>query len=549
MEKTNKILPDKNIRNTVKYILSIFHKNFTLNIYYFLYPTKLCIMILNQPVKIKIRTVNSGPAGNLSFIESSRDLPFSIKRVYYLYGLNENYSRGFHAHRTLYQCFMVLRGYVELHLEGSAGTFHFELSQPDDGVLIPPAYWREMHRLSSDTVIIVLASDDYDESDYIRNYDEFRSWLRSQNKEKAVPYVDLCRQLISFKDTESTLGQVIKSGHFINGPQVERFESDFASFIGVEYVIGVGNGLDALTLILDALGIGNGDEVIVCAAGFVATALAVSRLGAQPVFVDCLPDANMDPFKLKDALSERTKAIIPTHLYGFPAEMKAINKFAAEQNLHVIEDACQAHGAFYHGKACGSLGLAAAFSFYPTKNLGAFGDGGCVATDDKFLADRVRQLSNYGSLHKYQHDIIGYNSRLDELQAAVLRIKLPHLTEWNNRRKQLSATYDQAFKNIEGLELAHSISNTSPSLHVYAIRVKNGLRDKLASFLKDRNIETNIHYPVAIHQQNCYFERFSSLSFPEAEKWAKETLSLPLDASHIQSEIDRVCSEVSKFFK
>jgi dTDP-4-amino-4,6-dideoxygalactose transaminase len=504
-------------------------------------------MILNQPVKIKIRTVNSGPAGNLSFIESSRDLPFSIKRIYYLYGLNESYSRGFHAHRTLYQCFMALHGSVELHLEGPAGSFHFVLSQPNDGVLIPPAYWREMHNLSSDTVIIVLASDDYDESDYIRNYDEFRSWLHSQNIEKPVPYIDLCRQLVSFKDIESTLGQVVKSGRFINGPQVEKFEHEFASFIGVEYVIGVGNGLDALTLILDALGIGNGDEVIVCAAGFVATALAVSRLGAQPVFVDCLPDANMDPLKLKDALSERTKAIIPTHLYGFPAEMEAINKFGAEQNLPVVEDACQAHGAFYHGKACGSLGLAAAFSFYPTKNLGAFGDAGCVATDDKFLAGRIRQLSNYGSLRKYQHDIIGYNSRLDELQAAVLRLKLPHLTEWNNRRKQLSATYDQAFRDIEGLELAHPLVNTIPSLHVYPIRVKNGLRDKMARFLKDRNIETNVHYPLAIHQQKCYAEKFSNLSFPETEKWAKETLSLPLDAAHTQSEINQVCFEVRNF--
>jgi dTDP-4-amino-4,6-dideoxygalactose transaminase len=444
---------------------------------------------------------------------------------------------------------VALKGSCELHLEGRAGSFVFNLSDPSEGVLIPPAYWREMHELGPETLLMVLASDDYDEGDYIRNKDDFKSWLNGLSEVKQIPYLDLSRQPVPLKDTETSLMGVVRSGHFINGPQVGLFEKEFAESIGASHVVGVGNGLDALTLILAALGVGNGDEVIVCAAGFVATALAVSRLGAKTVFVDCLPDANMDPSTLKDAINERTKAIIPTHLYGFPADIDAIAEAALPRNIPVIEDACQAHGALYKGRYCGNLGLAAAFSFYPTKNIGALGDAGCVATNDDGLASKVRQLANYGASKKYQHDLLGYNSRLDELQAAVLRLKLPHLKEWNERRRHLSATYEQGLNGISDIAIPQISPKTSPCFYAYAVRVRNGRRQALIDYLKERGIETNIHYPVPIHRQNCYKDLYGDKAFPEAESWADETLSLPLTPYHSQNEINHVCKALLEFFE
>lgn len=506
--------------------------------------------MFNQPVKIKVRTISSGLAGNLSVVESSRDLPFSVKRIYYIHGLNHDVSRGFHAHRDLYQFMVAMHGSLELHLEGPAGTFSFKLSNPEEGVLIPPAYWREMHKLGPDTVIMVMASSDYNESDYIRDYDEFKEWLDSLHNEKPVPYLDLSRPSLPLKEIEEALNAVIKSGRFINGPQLHSFEKEFAESIGVKQVVGVGNGLDALTLILEALGIGRGDEVIVCAAGFVATALAATRLGAKPVFVDCRSDANLDPTKLRAAITERTKAVIPTHLYGFPADMESINSIAAQFDIPVIEDACQAHGAMLKGHFCGALGRAGAFSFYPTKNMGALGDAGCVATNDELLAGKIRQLANYGALRKYHHEMAGCNSRLDEMQAAVLRLKLRRLPEWNEKRRHLSTTYVEALKGIKGLGLPQGMTSGALSCwHVYEVRVKDGRRDELASFLAAHGVETNIHYPLPLHLQGVYAAEYGEQSYPEAEAWAAETLSLPLDASHTQEEIDLVCRRVREFFK
>lgn len=485
----------------------------------------------------------------LSVVESNRDLPFSIRRFYYIYGTEQDTKRGFHAHKKLYQLLLVLNGSVEFHLEGPAGKFIFDLSRPDEGILIPPGYWREMHGLSPETIILVMASEDYDERDYIRNYDDFKTWSANRHQISEIPYLDLKRSGLLLKDIERTVSEVVKSGQFIKGPNVEKFEREFAKFVGVEYAVGVGNGLEAIALILTALGVGPGDEVIVCAAGFIATALAVTKVGAKPVFVDCQADANLDPEKLEEACTQRTRAVIPTHLYGFPAEMDAINRWASPKGIKVIEDACQAHGSLYHGRQCGSLGDAAAFSFYPTKNMGALGDGGCVTTNDPQLAGLIRRLGNYGSIHKYQHELLGYNSRLDEIQAAILRLKLPLLPLWNERRRHLAATYEQALKDIQGLTVTSPKHDIIPNLHVYPVRVQEDKRDALITFLTERGIGSNIHYPLPIHKQKCYFEEYGDQSFPESEAWARQTLSLPLDASHSQAEIDFVCQALQDFFR
>jgi dTDP-4-amino-4,6-dideoxygalactose transaminase len=492
--------------------------------------------------------MDSGESGSLSFIEASRELPFAIRRTYYIYGGKEGEKRGFHAHKTLWQCLVVLQGSLILQLEGPEGSFSYPLSVPNEGVIIPPGYWREMHEMTKDTIVMVLASADYTENDYIRKYEDFNAWQNSAS-ERPVPYLDFTRYVDAFgSKLECAISDVVRSGRYINGPNVKAFEEEFAQFCGVEYAVGVGNGLSALMLILEALNIGSRDEVIVCAAGFVATPLAVSRRGATPVFVESLSNGNIDPDAVEEAITPATKAILLTHLYGTPADMDAVNDIAREHDLHVIEDACQAHGAFYKGRPCGGLGTAAAFSFYPTKNLGCFGDGGGVTTNDPAVAAKIRKLANYGSARKYHHEILGENSRLDEIQATVLRVKLPYLTKWNNRRRILARMYMGRLAEIPEILLPEYEETDEPAWHVYAIRVRGGRRDALRDYLESRGMETNIHYPIALHKQACYAASYANQCFPKAEAQADEVLSLPLDAMHSEQEIARVCNAIRSFF-
>ena len=443
---------------------------------------------------------------------------------------------------------MVTHGTVTLSLEGLAGNFSFDLSAASDAILIPPGYWREMSNFTKDTVIMVLASEDYTESDYMHDYNTFKQWLEDEKTRKVVPYLDFQRYYnLLGKDLEQKAADVIQSNYFINGSQKSAFEQEFAEFCGVRHCIGVGNGLEALVLTLEALDIHQGDEVIICAAGFVATPLAVSRVKGKPVFVDCEPGGNIDPLQIEQAITSATKAILLTHLYGIPAEMDAITAIGQKYNIPVIEDACQAHGALYKGRCCGSIGTAAAFSFYPTKNLGAYGDGGCVTTNDAALAEKIRKLSNYGASVKYHHEMLGTNSRLDEMQAALLRVKLPYLAQWNARRRELATIYERELSGIEGIVIPVAQDYTVPVWHVYAIRVKNGKRDALAAHLKEHCIGTNIHYPIALHEQDCYTKTYGTLIFAEAKAQAAEVLSLPLDAMHTNAEIMAVAASIKLF--
>lgn len=327
-----------------------------------------------------------------------------------------------------------------------------------------------------------------------------------------IPFVELSRH----RDAVLTaIERVAHSGAFILGAEVEAFEAEFAAFCDVPHCVGVGNGLDALHLTLRGWGIGSGDEVIVPSNTYIATWLAVSCTGAKPVPVE--PDAyyNIDPSRIADAITKRTKAIIAVHLYGEPADMVAICEIAKRRSIKVLEDAAQAHGAKLDGKRVGSLGDAAAFSFYPTKNLGALGDGGAVTTGDKVLADRVRLLRNYGSRIKYHNECRGFNSRLDELQSAVLRAKLPYLDQDNEMRRRLAARYDHAL----GQKSRNSV------YHLYVFRSPD--RDALVDHLRSCGVETLIHYPVPPHLQPAYGDqRFDAQ--PIAEDLAQTVVSLPL---------------------
>jgi dTDP-4-amino-4,6-dideoxygalactose transaminase len=338
--------------------------------------------------------------------------------------------------------------------------------------------------------------------------------------------------------------RVMDSGWYILGSEVEAFEAEFAAYCEVEHCMGVANGLDAIHLLLRAYNIGVGDEVIVPSNTFIATWLAVSQAGAKPVAVE--PDAltyNLDPSRIEAAISPRTRAIIPVHLYGQPADMDPIMAIAERHGLVVIEDAAQAQGARYKGRRVGSLGHAAATSFYPGKNLGALGDGGAVLTRDAAIAEQVRKLRNYGSTVKYRHDLPGYNSRLDEMQAAFLRVKLAVLDEWNQRRCKIAAHYTQALAALP-VSLPHVPEWADPVWHLYVVRTPD--RDALQVHLSQQNIATVIHYPLPPHKQACYPDYPHGL--PLAEKLAHEVVSLPMSPAQTPKETAHVVAAIHAFY-
>lgn len=341
-----------------------------------------------------------------------------------------------------------------------------------------------------------------------------------------VPFFDLQRLHHEIREPlEAAFHRVLDSGWFIMGPEVEAFEVEFAQYCGVQHCVGVGNGLDALHLLLRAYGIGQDDEVLVPANTFIATWLAVSHCGAIPVPVEpCSDTFNIDPDALAAAITPRTRAIIPVHLYGQPADMDFINAFARQHGLIVIEDAAQAQGAEYKGRRVGSLSNASATSFYPGKNLGALGDGGAVLTNDAAVADKVRLLRNYGSRIKYEHQDIGYNTRLDEMQAAFLRAKLGLLDDWNARRRELAGKYTTQLGNT-GLGLPRVPVWADPVWHLYVVRSPR--RDALRAHLEKHGISTVIHYPIPPHRQACY-PGYSNHRLPLTETLASEVLSLPM---------------------
>lgn len=349
-------------------------------------------------------------------------------------------------------------------------------------------------------------------------------------------------------DFDSAHRRVMDSGWYLLGREIEAFEAEFAAYCGAKHAVGVANGLDALHLILRAYGIGPGDEVIVPANTYIATWLAVSHAGAVPVPVEPDPQTcNLDPVRIEAALTPRTRAIMPVHLYGRPADMDPILDIARRRGLKVVEDNAQAHGARYNGRRTGGLGDAAGTSFYPGKNLGAFGDGGAVTTNDPELAARVRLLRNYGSKVKYEHEIQGFNSRLDELQAAFLRVKLGVLDEWNQRRAAVAERYRAAFADT-GLRLPAPSPVGGHVWHLYTVR--HAGRDRLRDFLEQAGVGTGIHYPIPPHLQPAYaFLGLREGAFPVSEKIHREILSLPMGphlSEDLQDQVIRaVCSALT----
>ncbi|MDT8068088.1 MAG: DegT/DnrJ/EryC1/StrS family aminotransferase [Terriglobia bacterium] len=362
-----------------------------------------------------------------------------------------------------------------------------------------------------------------------------------------IPFLDLQASYRELRtELDAAWHRVMNSGRYIMGAEVQTFEQEFAAYCGAKHCIGVANGLEALHLILRAYRIGPGDEVIVPSNTYIATWLAVSETGARPVPVEPrLHTANLDPQGIEAAITKRTKAILAVHLYGQPAEMDMICEIGRKHGLAVIEDAAQAHGGRWQGRRVGSLGDAAGFSFYPGKNLGCYGDGGAVVTSDDRLADAVRVLRNYGSREKYCNEVRGVNSRLDELQAALLRVRLGVVDKWNSRRRQLAARYQQALDRIPGLELPCVVEGSEPVWHLFVVR--HPRRDWLRQELERRGVQTLIHYPIPPHLSGAYAAHdIKRGALPIAEQLASEVLSIPIGPHLTLAQQDRVIEVITE---
>ncbi|NTV83265.1 MAG: DegT/DnrJ/EryC1/StrS family aminotransferase [Bacteroidales bacterium] len=364
-----------------------------------------------------------------------------------------------------------------------------------------------------------------------------------------VPFLDLKAQYKTIKDEiHAAINEVIENTAFAGGPFVAKFENEFAGFCGTKHAIGVGNGTDALWMSLVALGIGAGDEVITTPNTFIATAEAISLSGATPVFVDIDEKThNMNPALIEAAITPKTKAILPVHLFGQPADMDPIMAIAEKHGLQVVEDACQAHGAEYKGKKAGSIGAVGCFSFYPGKNLGAYGEGGGIVTNDDALAAKMRMFRDHGQAKKYYHDIIGWNARLDGIQGAVLNVKLKYLNNWNDARRKHAQDYTAGLSSIEGVITPQEADYARHVYHIYAIRVQE--RDKFMAYLGEKGISSGIHYPIPLHLQNAYaFMQKGPGSFPVAEKCASEYVSLPMFAELTDEQVAYITEQIKGYY-
>jgi dTDP-4-amino-4,6-dideoxygalactose transaminase len=364
-----------------------------------------------------------------------------------------------------------------------------------------------------------------------------------------IPFVDLKAQYLTIKEEiDSAINECISGSYFIKGEVVTSFENDFATFLDVKHCIGCGNGTDALEIILKSLNVGIGDEVIVPALSWIATAEAVNNVGAEPVFVDINRDTyTIDYAKIEDKITSKTKAIIPVHIYGCPADMDEILKIAKDNNLYVVEDCAQAHGAEYKGKKVGSFGIASAFSFFPSKNLGAFGDGGAIVTNNTEIAETSRKISDHGQLNeKHRHFIVGRNSRLDSIQAAVLAVKLKHLNDWNKRRQQAASFYVSALKDKTDFVLPIFNDEKKHVFHLFVIRCSD--RKNLIRHLDDKKISWGVHYPKPMPFLDAYFyKNHRNEDFSVALQATNDIISIPIYPEITSEQLDFVSEQLRNF--
>lgn len=501
----------------------------------------------NIPIKIKLETFSSVKDSQINVVEYQKHIPFLVKRNYIISTKNNARCGGYHSHKQLWQFFICHSGSFSIEFKKDQHKFIIELTSPHEGILVPPGWWRE-YELAPHSSVSVLASEVFDENDYIRA--ETYAELKECNSIESVPFVALDKENKSLlNELNALFAQEVTNNQLILGHSVNKFEQEFAAYCNTKYAIGCGNGLDALTISLLAFDIGVGDEVLLPANTFIATALAVSRLGATPKFVECNTlTGSLNLTALKSNISSATKAIIAVHLFGVPEDIPSILSIAKQHEIKVIEDAAQAHGAELNSQKIGSLADAAAFSFYPTKNLGALGDGGCITSNDKSFADKARAIANYGSNGKYNYELAGINSRLDSIQAVFLSRKLLELEQWNQKRREHYYIYQAHLGKLNEVTMIAPTIEQLPVWHICPIFLTdNKTRDALQHYLANNHIATNIHYPEPLHLTKPYYDESQSL--PIAESNAKTQLSLPMCPFLTPREIEHVCEFIVNYFE
>lgn len=481
---------------------------------------------------------NIDPRGKLSIIENM--LPFRIKRVFYIYDVKD--ARGHHGHKRNLMALVCVKGKCMVDINDGVEQKSFPLDNPSKVLVLQPHEYRVMRDFSEDAVLLVLSSENYDPDDYVKTIPTAEELEKPTTKVFYENLADVNREFMN--DLINSAETSIKSGWYILGKNVENFEREFAAYLKSNNCIGVGNGLEALTLALKAFNFTKGSEVIVPSNTYIATILSIFEAGLTPVLVE--PDIrtyNIDPKKIEEKITNKTVAIMVVHLYGKSCEMDPIVEITKKHNLRLIEDCAQSHGAKYKGKMTGTFGDYGAFSFYPTKNLGALGDSGAVTTDDPILAETMRKLRNYGSTVKYYNDLIGTNSRLDEIQAGFLSVKLKKLDKINAHKRKLAAIYSEYLKEDFIKPVVHP--DFYDVYHIYNIRHPN--RDALRSYLENKGIKTEIHYPVSPNKQKATEGYFAGQSYPISEEIHRTTLSLPISYGHTETDIYKVIVALNRF--
>lgn len=508
-------------------------------------------------MKLKVRGVSlvqiprvCDEKGTLTFAEYETHLPWSPQRFFFVRGVPETEVRGGHAHSTCKQFLVCLEGSVTIFLDDGMVKETVVLdTKCSTGVLMDKMVWSTQKYANSQSMLLVLASEKYDETDYVRDYDSFCAEVKQlfHGAETKVPFLNLkAMTALCRDDVLASFNRILSSGQFVLGPEVEKFEQSWSSFCGSKYCVGVGSGLAAIHLMLRAAGIGKDDEIILASNSYIATLLAVSMTGARPVLVE--PDVRtrvLDVAHVKNSITAKTRAILGCDLYGYPIPYQQLAQLAKIHNIFFFCDAAQSHGASRNGLTVGSLCDATAFSFYPSKNLGAIGEAGCVTTDNKDLADRIRILRNYGSRSRYDFVEKGFNERMDVIQAAIVTCKIPHLKHLNSRRAAIAQRYLKELSCISAITLPFVEDNVEPSWHLFVICCND--RDALKQHLALQGIETLIHYPVPPHLSDAYKE-LRHLSFPVSETLARTCLSIPICPFLSDDQVSLVISSILTFF-